>query len=115
MAETVGQILKSEEVKLEGRIQLNAVWPQSSTRLHRPSSNELRVTSHEGRPGGQVHIVENQPEFAIIEMTCCCGAKTYLRCEYAGGTPQACPEPGRGGGNPAEALESAGTIEQANQ
>jgi len=69
MAETVGRILKSEEVKFEGRIQLNAARPQSSTRLGRAA---------------QARIVENHPEFAIIEITCCCGARTYLRCQYAG-------------------------------
>jgi len=30
-----------------------------------------------------VNIVENQPEFAVIEITCSCGTKTYIRCEYA--------------------------------
>jgi len=69
MAEAVGRILKSEEVKLEGRIQLNAARPRSSTRPRRAA---------------QARIVENHPEFAIIEITCCCGARTYLRCEYAG-------------------------------
>jgi len=96
MAETVGQILKSEEVKLEGQVQLNAARPG-------------RAAFHPGQTSGEptADIVENHPEFAVIEITCCCGTRTYLRCEYAGGTPQ--------GGNPAEALEGAGTIEQANQ
>jgi len=67
MAEAVGRILKSEQVKLEGRIQLNAARSQSGTRPGRVA---------------QTRIVENHPEFAIIEITCCCGAKTYLRCQY---------------------------------
>ncbi|MFQ6034687.1 MAG: hypothetical protein ACE5NM_02430 [Sedimentisphaerales bacterium] len=72
MAEIVGQILKSEEVKLEGQVQLNAARPQ-------PTPVPLG-----GKNGGRLtaNIVENQPEFAIIEITCCCGARTYLRCEY---------------------------------
>jgi len=69
MSETVGRILKSEEVKLEGRIQLDAARPQSGTRSGRAA---------------QARIVENHPEFAIIEIICCCGVKTYLRCQYAG-------------------------------
>jgi len=31
-----------------------------------------------------VRIVESQPEFAVIEITCSCGTGIYLRCEYAG-------------------------------
>jgi len=96
MAETVGQILKSEEVKLEGQVQLDTVRPG-------------RAAFHPGQTSGEptADIVENHPEFAVIEITCCCGARTYLRCEYVGETPQ--------GGNPAEALEGAGTTEQANE
>jgi hypothetical protein len=30
----------------------------------------------------QARIVENHPKFADIEITCSCGTKTYVRCEY---------------------------------
>lgn len=64
-------ILRSDEVKLEGRIQLDVVQPEPGHKGPTPASP-------------QVCIVENHTEFAVLEMTCSCGAKTYVRCEYAG-------------------------------
>ena len=74
MGKTAGRILKGSDVKLEGRFTLDIVQPepgqpkQPGTALAEP----------------QVRIVESQPEFAVIEITCSCGAGMYLRCEYAG-------------------------------
>ncbi|MHC4748205.1 MAG: hypothetical protein ACYS18_12960, partial [Planctomycetota bacterium] len=31
----------------------------------------------------QARILESRPDFAVIEITCSCGKKTNLRCEYA--------------------------------
>ncbi|MFB0525112.1 MAG: hypothetical protein ACETVZ_06190 [Phycisphaerae bacterium] len=103
MTETVGQILKSEEVKLEGQVQLDAVRPG-------------RAAFHPGQTSGEptADIVENHPEFAVIEITCCCGARTYLRCEYVGETPALVFDK-KTRGNPAEVLEGTGTTEQANE
>ena len=73
MAETVRRILKGAEVTLEGQVRLNTAWPRSKP-----------VLLGDKNAGGlaTANIVENQPEFVIIEITCCCGARTYLRCEY---------------------------------
>lgn len=91
MNETVGRILKSEAVKIEGRVQLDLVQPQANKGGPKEAS-EVSATQ-------QVRILENHPEFTVIEITCCCGARTYLRCEYAG----------------TQALEGTGTIEQVNE
>ncbi len=32
--------------------------------------------------GPRVRIAQNQPQYAIIEVTCPCGETTYIRCEY---------------------------------
>lgn len=30
-----------------------------------------------------VRIAENHPEYALVEVTCSCGKKTYVHCDYA--------------------------------
>ena len=75
MDETVGHILKSEDVKLEGRFQLDIASLQSTK--DRPKQTK-EVSGMK-----QVRILENHAEFAVIEITCCCSARAYIRCEYA--------------------------------
>ena len=72
MEKTAGHILKNNDVKLEGRFRLYAGQTPTG------SANERNVTS----VPAQVHIVENHSEFAVMEVTCGCGAKTHIRCEY---------------------------------
>ncbi len=72
MEKTAGRILKSNDVKLEGRFHLDAGQGLPN------SANEKNATSSPA----QVRIVENHPEFAVMEVTCGCGAKTRIRCEY---------------------------------
>ncbi len=74
MSEATGRILKGDDVKLEGRFHLDvARAEQSLPREGNTASGPARVC-----------IVEKHPDFAVIEMTCSCGSKTYLKCEYAG-------------------------------
>jgi hypothetical protein len=72
MGKELARIIRSDEVKLEGCFRLNA--------NQAGKSNERQMT--EDRQW-QVSIVENHEEFAIIEISCCCGERMYLRCEYA--------------------------------
>jgi len=103
MDRAVGRILRSDEVKLEGRIQLNVADPRSTKGGPRAGARPQAWTGSDPTSSGsaaqQVRIVEDNPEFALIEVTCCCGEKTYLRCEYAG----------------AGALEGAGSMEHKNE
>ncbi len=70
MENAAGRILKSHDVKMEGRFRLDAgQTPQSSGR--------------KGTGAAQVRIVEKHPEFAVVEVTCPCGEKTGVRCDYA--------------------------------
>jgi len=73
MAITAGRILKSDEVKLEGRFLLDAAQIGSDFPKQQAGAS---CTS-------QVRILENQEQYAVIEVTCSCGTKTSLRCEYA--------------------------------
>jgi len=72
MKKAAGRILKSNNVRLEGRFRLDA------GRGVPGSENARGATS----APAQVRIVENHPEFAILEVTCGCGKKTRIRCEY---------------------------------
>jgi len=76
MPKAAGHILKGDDVKLEGQFHLDVAQTQSPTGGPK-EKNAALVTP-------QVRIVEKHPESAVIEMTCCCGEKTYLKCEYAG-------------------------------
>ena len=77
MGKAVGRILKSEDVELQGRIQLDMVQVAGQIKTQGAASSTI----------ANAHIAESHPEFAVIELICGCGAKTYLRCEYADGQP----------------------------
>ena len=68
------RILKESEVKIDGQFTLDIVQAETSP------SKETAAGSVEP----QVHIVESQSEFSVIEITCSCGKSMHLRCEYAG-------------------------------
>jgi hypothetical protein len=90
MDKVLGRILRSDQVKLEGQVQLQTKQPQSTAQPNSPKSAKQPATAV---------IAENHPEYAVVEITCCCGARMYLRCEYVS----------------AEAPEGAGTMEQVNE
>lgn len=75
MAETLGRILKSDDVELEGRYLLD-VAPESTG--GEPQLKSAPVAAVQAR------ILENHPEYAIIEVTCSCGRKVCLKCKYTG-------------------------------
>ena len=91
MNKSVRRILKNDEVKFEGRVQLNMIQPQV-TKGGLKGANSASTAQ-------QVRILENHPEFAVIEVICGCGARTHVRCEYAN----------------AEVLDSTGDVQQAHQ
>ena len=71
MSRTAGNLLKKDNVRVEGRVCLEAGnIPLTSLGKNTPLSEP------------QVNIVENNTEFAVIEVTCCCGKKTKIQCQY---------------------------------
>ena len=72
MQKATGRILKGCDIELQGRFHLDVgqIIP-----IPAKGKNVALATP-------QVRIVENQPEFTAIEITCSCGTKTYVRCEY---------------------------------
>ncbi len=74
MARAAGRILKGKDVQFEGIFTLDIMRAE---------------TGQPKQPGAalvepQVSIIENHPEFAVIEVVCSCGTKMSLRCEYNG-------------------------------
>jgi hypothetical protein len=78
MKNTTGNLLRADHVKLEGQLQLDLLTARSDIPNAQNAAPKAR-------------ILENQPEFAIIEITCPCGTKTNLRCQYA--PPGTSPHP----------------------
>ena len=67
-----GHVLKSNDIKMEGQFRLDVGQGVPG------SANVKNATSSPA----QVRIVENHPQFAVMEVTCGCGAKTQIKCEY---------------------------------
>jgi hypothetical protein len=74
MTPSTNRILKSGEVDVVGRfsLELGNAPP--------PGQNKI---PHAGI--AKVRILENQNEYAVMEVTCSCGRKTVIRCDYGGG------------------------------
>ena len=73
MGKTAGHILRGDNIKVEGKFQLDAT--QSGT------GSPRTAVVYSGKPS--VSVVETNSEFTIIEVTCSCGAKTSVKCEHA--------------------------------
>ena len=73
MEKTARHVIKGNDVKLEGQVRLDVGQGDPSL------ANEKNATSSLA----QVRIVENHPEFAVLEVACGCGAKTHIKCEYS--------------------------------
>lgn len=83
MMRTAGRILKSNEVKLEGQFHLDT----AQAGLDSPKQQVAASSAP------QVRILENHPEYAVIEVTCSCGTRMSLKCEYAGAAAKAPDDP----------------------
>lgn len=73
MERNAERILKSNDVEISGRVQLAGLTPGSGS----PDRNMAPSVP------ANATIIENTPEFALIEVVCPCGRKTSVKCEYA--------------------------------
>ena len=99
MPKTAGHIIKGDDVKLEGQFRLDV------TNMKSPMGGPKQTAPALVTP--QARIAQSQPEFAVIEVTCSCGKRTDLRCEYAGAQAPEEPEAPNG--------EVAGTDQTPNE
>jgi len=74
MQKATGHILKNSEVKLQGQYHFDAVQQT----VINPEKGKIPAMT-----APQVNIIQNHQEFAVIEITCSCGTKTHIKCEYA--------------------------------
>ena len=75
MVKTSGRILKSEDVVFDGQYHLG----MGRVQIGRDESPGKKPASGPA----QVRILENHPNYAVLEITCMCGEKICVRCEYA--------------------------------
>jgi hypothetical protein len=75
MDEKTQRVIKADNVKIDGQVLLGLNSATGSPKSAAASSPDLNA------PGA--FIVEKNPQFMIVEITCTCGKKTYLRCEFA--------------------------------
>jgi hypothetical protein len=73
MSRIEGRIIKSKDVEIKDRFSLEVMQGDPGA----PKSPGRALVTP------QVRIAEKTPDFAVIEITCSCGTKTSLRCEYA--------------------------------
>jgi hypothetical protein len=70
-------VIKSDEVKISGRVRLGAPEPHTNTAQSTAPVRESRVAG-----AAAARIVRTAPDHVIIEVCCPCGTKTMLRCNY---------------------------------
>ncbi len=73
MEEIPGHVLKSNDVKVEGHFRLDV---DAGVGMRAKAGTAMLTEP-------QVLVTETHAEFAVIEVTCRCGGKTHIRCEYA--------------------------------
>ncbi len=78
MQGTTGRILRSRDVKLEGQLQLELNQGKTPANNNRTPPQNRNTTAV---PPG-VTIVENDPDFTILRITCACGQQAHIRCEH---------------------------------
>ena len=82
MQKRTGQVLKSDQVELQGKFQLNP----GQTQVSKTGPNNPVAAAP------QVRILENNPEYAVIGVICCCGTEFSIRCDYADAQVSGNPE-----------------------
>jgi len=79
MSKTTRHVLKASKVALNSplRLSIDSVPGPSCEGSGHASGNST------------VRLIQNQPEYAIIEIICPCGRSTQVRCDYAAANPSA--------------------------
>ncbi len=71
-------IIKGDDISIEGSFQLDLESQPGQQTVHTQPAASAEQPK-------QVRIVENNDQFAIIEITCSCGNKMHVKCQYNGG------------------------------
>lgn len=75
MQGTTGRILRSQDVKFEGQLQLELDQRKTADNInHNPPKTNM--------VSPEVTIVENNTDFTILRINCACGQQAFIRCEH---------------------------------
>jgi hypothetical protein len=69
----MGSVLRANQVQFADPLQLSID----------PAAMPRNDHSPEPSPAQRVRIIESNPAYAVIELTCSCGRTTQVRCDYA--------------------------------
>lgn len=76
MEKTVKRIIRSSDVELKGHIRLDTLSQGiGDNNTNRPQNTGVTPVN--------AKIIENNAEYAVIEVICSCGQKTQIKCQYA--------------------------------
>ena len=78
MGNSTGRIIKAKDVKFEGCFYINIVPDNPNS----ANSAEQGVSATAAGATLEVNVIENQADHAVLEVTCSCGAKTHIKCQY---------------------------------
>ena len=78
----MGHVLKANRVRLEEPLRLSIDGTETPG----------RAGSCQSGTQSRVRVAQNNPEFAVLEVTCACGKVIHVRCDYAA-VPQAPVQP----------------------
>ncbi len=73
------KVLKSDQVLVSGTARLDIGGGIAPVR----TATSGQAASHAGFAAQQARIIESNDEYAVIEVTCSCGAKTHVQCNYS--------------------------------
>lgn len=73
MTVTQSRILKNDSITVKGTHKISHKTSHSSA--------DAAAPANKGEP--KAEIIQKEPAFAIIEVTCNCGKKIQLRCDYS--------------------------------
>lgn len=73
MQKPATRIIKADDVKLDGKFQVNGSQP-CQVHTQKQNSPAFQIAG--------VNIVESNQAFAVLEITCSCGAKAHVKCHY---------------------------------
>jgi len=78
MNRPTASVIKHDEVKVAGKVRLDSLLPGAANTANAShSSQNPRATVPVS-----ARIVKTAEDHVMIEMTCSCGTKTMLRCNY---------------------------------
>lgn len=72
-------VLKADQVLVSGTVCLDIGGGIAPVR----TAASTQATAHAGVVAQQARIIESNDEYAILELTCSCGTKTHIQCNYS--------------------------------